>query len=300
MNYIVQMRSFWNWRRLNEISSKQADLYFAILDCGNSAHWKDNFNIPNATLQFMCGLSKSELYRSREALVQAGLITYKNGTKGIAGVYHIVPLTDYNPITLADVCADEQEEVSEKEEIGTKNDVDFGTDIATNTATNSDTNADTNAISPEKCTNFGTNIATNLTTNPGTIHKHKYKHKQNNYTTKEKQEKESGGGGVADETVKQICEKMQNCWNMPAPSTYNVELLCSYVEDRDSPMSPEMVLRAIEIAAENNKPNVAYAKGVLNNWRAKGFTTLTETEQERCRGADGGGLWFDVGEVATS
>lgn len=130
-------------------------------------------------------------------------------------------------------------------------------------------------------------------------HEHDNDNEHDNDTTKEKQEKESGGGGGADENVKSICEKMQTCWNMPVPSTYNVELLCSYAEDRDSPMAIDMVLRAIEIAAENNKPNVAYAKGILNNWRAKGFTTLAETEQERCRGADSGGLWFDIGEVAT-
>lgn len=96
MNYILQMNGFWNWRRLNELTSKQADLYFAILNCGNSLKWKNPFNIPNSTLQSMCQMSKSELHKQRNMLIQTGLIRYENGKKGTAGMYSIVPLYETN------------------------------------------------------------------------------------------------------------------------------------------------------------------------------------------------------------
>ena len=96
MQYISQLNGFWNWRRLNEITHAQADLYFAILNCGNACGWKTEFNVPNSTIIGMCQISTSELAKHRNSLIQKGLIRYKNGKKGTAGIYTIVPLYDNN------------------------------------------------------------------------------------------------------------------------------------------------------------------------------------------------------------
>jgi hypothetical protein len=89
MNYISQMNAFWDWRRLHELNSKQADLYFALLDCANSCGWKSPFTAPNTTLQSMCRMSKAELYKHRNVLLQMGLIGYEKGRKGSAGKYRL-------------------------------------------------------------------------------------------------------------------------------------------------------------------------------------------------------------------
>lgn len=89
MNYISQINAFWNWRKLHELASKQADLYFAILDCSNSCGWKNPFTAPNSTLQSMCRMSKAELYKHRNVLIQHELIGYVKGRKGTAGKYTI-------------------------------------------------------------------------------------------------------------------------------------------------------------------------------------------------------------------
>ena len=94
MRYISQINGFWNWRRLNEINHAQTDLYFAILNCGNSCGWKSEFNIPNSTIIGMCQISSSELAKNRNLLIQKGLIRYKKGNKGTAGSYSIIPLYD--------------------------------------------------------------------------------------------------------------------------------------------------------------------------------------------------------------
>lgn len=96
MDYMRQLNGFWNWRRLNEVSHAQADLYFSILAAANMLHWKEPFTIPNTTLMSMCQTSKSELHKLRLALIQKCLIGYCKGKKGSAGIYTISPLYEIN------------------------------------------------------------------------------------------------------------------------------------------------------------------------------------------------------------
>lgn len=89
-NYIDQINGFWNWRRTHDISHLEADLYYTILDVANGTKWKVEFNIPNSTLYGL--FPKTTLISARNRLVQLGLITYKPGKKGQAGLYTVIPL----------------------------------------------------------------------------------------------------------------------------------------------------------------------------------------------------------------
>ncbi|MEG1501437.1 MAG: hypothetical protein RR396_05710 [Clostridiales bacterium] len=134
MNYIYQIRGFWNWRKLNELSSKQADLYYAILECCNISGWKSKFNIPNSTLESMCRMSKSDLHKNRNILIQLELIDYDKGKKGSAGLYAIRPFYENN--FKADSAA--------KKPFSPSWDTNIATNMATNSATNSAINSATN------------------------------------------------------------------------------------------------------------------------------------------------------------
>lgn len=92
MKYINQLNAYWNWVKLNPLPSRAGYLYFAILDCANTAGWKREFNAPNSTLQAMAGLDKNGLSRNRNILIQQGLIEYRQGNRGNTGTYRIVPL----------------------------------------------------------------------------------------------------------------------------------------------------------------------------------------------------------------
>ena len=94
MQYISQINAYWNWVKLNALPSRAGYLYFAILDCANTAGWKREFNAPNSTLQAMAGLDKNGLTRYRNILIQQGLIKYKAGDRGATGKYEIVQLYD--------------------------------------------------------------------------------------------------------------------------------------------------------------------------------------------------------------
>lgn len=101
MNYLRQINGFWNWRKLNTLSHSQVDLYFAILDCANTAMWRETFGVPNSTLMNLCQLSKSQLSKDRNKLAQLNLIGYVPGKKGKMGTYNIVPLYETNRDTIS-------------------------------------------------------------------------------------------------------------------------------------------------------------------------------------------------------
>ena len=113
MSYIDMINAFWNWRKVNELNSKGTDLFFALLNCANTCAWKAEFTAPNSMLMAMCQMDKNNLFRTRNILIQKGLIAYKPGRKGQAGIYTIC--------------------------IGIK----YGNHFDTNSDTNNDTNPDT-------------------------------------------------------------------------------------------------------------------------------------------------------------
>lgn len=127
MSYIDMINAFWNWRKVNELNSKGTDLFFALLNCANTCAWKAEFTAPNSMLMAMCQMDKNNLFRTRNILIQKGLIAYKPGRKGQAGIYTICIGIKYG--THSDTNND----------IGIK----YGNHFDTNSDTNNDTNPDT-------------------------------------------------------------------------------------------------------------------------------------------------------------
>ena len=62
---------------------------------------------------------------------------------------------------------------------------------------------------------------------------------------------------------------------MATPTT--VTTLESYLED----LSEDMIIRAIELASEQNKRSLAYIKGILNSWIRKNYKTLADVDNEK-------------------
>ncbi|MDM5155447.1 DnaD domain protein [Bacillus sp. DX1.1] len=63
--------------------------------------------------------------------------------------------------------------------------------------------------------------------------------------------------------------------NFGSLSSYAVEELSEWIAD----LSEELVLKALQIAYENNKRTLAYVKGILRDWHGKGYTKLSEVEE---------------------
>lgn len=45
MNYVAQMNAFWSWRLLNQLNSRAADLYMALLHFNNLAAGKRVYRV---------------------------------------------------------------------------------------------------------------------------------------------------------------------------------------------------------------------------------------------------------------
>ena len=58
-------------------------------------------------------------------------------------------------------------------------------------------------------------------------------------------------------------------------SPYTTEELNAWIDD----LSEDLVLKALQIAHENNKRTLAYVKGILRDWHGKGYTKLSEVEE---------------------
>ncbi|MEB3052711.1 DnaD domain protein [Bacillus pseudomycoides] len=63
--------------------------------------------------------------------------------------------------------------------------------------------------------------------------------------------------------------------NFGSLSSYAAKELSEWVTD----LSEELVLKALQIAYENNKRTLAYVKGILRDWHGKGYTKLSEIEE---------------------
>ena len=92
MNYVAQMNAFWSWRLLNRLNSRAADLYMALLHFNNLGGWQKEFTVSSTMLQSVCGISRTELSRHRNTLIQMGLISYQGGKGSRSGFYQIFDL----------------------------------------------------------------------------------------------------------------------------------------------------------------------------------------------------------------
>jgi len=63
--------------------------------------------------------------------------------------------------------------------------------------------------------------------------------------------------------------------NFGSLSSYAAEELSEWMAD----LSEELVLKALQIAFENNKRTLAYVKGILRDWHGKGYMKVIEVEE---------------------
>lgn len=98
MNYIAEMKAFYDYMIENPISANGQALWHRLMAYANQFGWKREFSITNTRLLLDLSISKSALDRERNLLVQKGLITYKKGTGNQCGLYSMVSIASQNLI----------------------------------------------------------------------------------------------------------------------------------------------------------------------------------------------------------
>ena len=95
MNYLQQIVAFGEYKSINQLSTGQIALWYALMDINNKCGWIEWFSAPNKVLEFRTGLSQTGVYNARKVLKENGLIDYKfNGEK--ATNYKMIPITLFN------------------------------------------------------------------------------------------------------------------------------------------------------------------------------------------------------------
>ena len=82
MNYLNELNAFYDWTLINNPSTGQIALWYALMQINNKCNWKEWFSVSNSILENSTGLSRSGILKARNSLKQFGLIDFNSkGTK---------------------------------------------------------------------------------------------------------------------------------------------------------------------------------------------------------------------------
>lgn len=95
MNYLQEIKAFYDLAQLKQLSTGQIALWNGLMYINNKCSWAEWFTVSNLTLQLTTGLSRSGINKNRNALKQLGLIEFKaNGTKATS--YKMITMSKSN------------------------------------------------------------------------------------------------------------------------------------------------------------------------------------------------------------
>ena len=96
MNYLLEIREFYNSLETNEIGTNAIVLWHALMNVNNRCHWQGSFTVAIRTLELKTGLSKPAILRARNVLKQYGYIDFelRNNSAAIYKMNSLQYLTD--------------------------------------------------------------------------------------------------------------------------------------------------------------------------------------------------------------
>jgi hypothetical protein len=94
MNYLTEIKLFYDWLETNSISDSGIVLWHALMHVNNKAGWITEFAVAISTLETKTGLKKGAILRARQRLQQAGRIDFKSRAGQQSAIYKIIPFVD--------------------------------------------------------------------------------------------------------------------------------------------------------------------------------------------------------------
>lgn len=74
MNYLTEIRLFYEWLETHHLAPSSITLWHALMYTANRSGWAEKIAIPISILESRTQMARSTIYRSREQLVSRGLI----------------------------------------------------------------------------------------------------------------------------------------------------------------------------------------------------------------------------------
>ncbi len=98
MNYLAEMKAFYDTLAINSLSSHDIALWYALMSIANRSCWKTEFTVALSVLAFYSGMNESTVKRSRNKLAQCGYITWRARNGNQSAVYHINSLAVHSEL----------------------------------------------------------------------------------------------------------------------------------------------------------------------------------------------------------
>ena len=91
MNYLLEIRAFYDWLETNKLSTAAIALWHALMYMANKTQWQDTFAVAMSMLEIRTGLKRQALYDARNQLKNSGRISFESRSGNQSSVYRIVP-----------------------------------------------------------------------------------------------------------------------------------------------------------------------------------------------------------------
>jgi hypothetical protein len=89
MNYLLEMKAFYDRLEVKPLSSSAIALWYALMHINNKTGWTEEFSVPVTVLSLKSGLSDRSLSNARNELKTKGYIDFKSRSGNRSAVYRI-------------------------------------------------------------------------------------------------------------------------------------------------------------------------------------------------------------------
>lgn len=123
MNYLLEIREFYNSLEINEIGTNAIVLWHALMNVNNKCNWQGSFTVAIRTLELKTGLSKPAILRARNVLKQYKYIDFetKNNKAAVYKINSLQYLTDTASDTATNTASDTASDTAANTANGTIN-----------------------------------------------------------------------------------------------------------------------------------------------------------------------------------
>lgn len=96
MNYIAEMKAFYDRLEVNPLPSPAIALWHALMSIANKTGWQQEFTVASSILMLKSGLNAQAIKRARNRLAQEGFLTWRSRGGNQSAVYHLNSLVVQN------------------------------------------------------------------------------------------------------------------------------------------------------------------------------------------------------------
>ena len=96
MNYISEVKAFYDRLELNPLTAPAIALWHALVSIANKSGWQQEFTVSVSILMLKSGLNAQAIKRARNQLEQKGYITWRTRGGNQSAIYHLNSLVVQN------------------------------------------------------------------------------------------------------------------------------------------------------------------------------------------------------------